>query len=525
MTKEIVQPFDYTGRDYVALRDQLKAYFQGRVPEWVADPSDMGYILIEAMAYMGDLLSYYVDIAAQESTILSSNSPNNVVAHALLYGYQPSLAISAETDLVLRYTRPVGDFPQSAEVSAGREVFDPRTGLSFEIDEDAVIPDGATVTVKALEGRTVNTRIGTSSGAAGQRMTVPLESGSYVDGREGKSSIVVATKFSSTTWRATYNLLDHGPNDRVYALFSDSVGNTMVMFGDGTSGAIPPKGAEIVLTFRQCSGALGNNVGQGSLNQWFTSYDAPISYAAALTVTNPGAPVGGVNVEGLDSVRRQTVNFARAQRRAVSTDDYDRVARASGEVLTASSKAAVWSQPRVWILPRDPNVLNDEDRRERIKTTVDNALEQLSMIGTSPVVTYGNVADITMEVEAHVWGPVDVRVAAGMIRTALLEEFSYENCDFEREISEDYVLRVIRDRIDDDVVRFARVTKMTGKDSEVVGLGMYPGVAPPDPDFTPILGFEPRDGYAIVVPDSKLKIVVTAPGKRYEDPPSDEGTP
>lgn len=516
MTDSTVQPFDYTGRDFVSLRDQLKAYFQGRVPEWVADPSDMGYILIEAMAYMGDMLSYYVDIAAQESNLLSANSPGNVFAQALLFGYQPSLAISAETELSISSASVDGGDREAVELSQGSQVFDARTGLTFELDTSVNVPYGGVVVARALEGKTVSRRIGTSSGAPGQRMTVPLDAGMFVDGREGKTSLVVGTQYTSTTWLPTYNLLDHGPSDRVYALVTDAYGNTTVMFGDGNSGAIPPKGGEVVLTYRMCSGVAGNYVAPGSINQWYTSYDSPVSLGSLLSVTNISSPVGGSGVESIDDVRLSAINFARAQRRAVSTADYERVARASGEVLVASSRAAVWSQPRVWILPREQSVLTQGgERAARILKTVDDALEKLCMIGTSPVVSYGRIAKVTLEVEARVWEPVDVRRAEALIRQALLDEFSYAKCDFDREISEDVVLRVIRDRIDDDIVRFARVSKISGAAGATAPLGLYPGTSGEDADFSAMPGVAPRDGFALVVEDATLKITVVGSGQKF----------
>jgi hypothetical protein len=61
---------DYTGRDYYSLREALIARIQDRIPEWTAsDPADFGVALVEAFAYLGDMVSYYIDRTANESFI------------------------------------------------------------------------------------------------------------------------------------------------------------------------------------------------------------------------------------------------------------------------------------------------------------------------------------------------------------------------------------------------------------------------------------------------------------------------
>lgn len=517
MTDDVQIPFDYTNRDYLSIRDQLKSYLQTRVPEWTADPSDFGTVLVEAIAYMGDMLSYYVDIAAQEATVLSSNSPTNVFAHAQLFGYQPSLASSAQVDLRLTYDQKEGQ-PDEILVFQGAQAYDAASGLVFETVEDVSV-GAEPVTVKAIEGLSRVEVIGTSSGAPGQRMTIPLEASAYLDGRPGVTSLECQSPQQTTTWTPTYNLLDHGPNDRVFALLIDSVGNAMAVFGDGDSGAIPPAGTAVVLRYRECSGDRGNRVPENAITQWYTSYDSGMfDQARGVAVNNPSAPVGGVNIETLDQVRTQTVRFARSQRRAVSSVDYARVSRASGQILTSHADAQVWSQPRVWVLPRDETVLRNEDERGvEILEELDRTITSLAMMGTDPVVAFGGVAEVRLSVEIHVWPPVDLRTAAKSLRTALLREFGYPNADFSRNITDDLVLRVIRDTISDDVVRFARVTDISGDPGEVTNIGLYGGIGQENIDYTPIEGVSPRNGYALVLKDSDLVVTVLGKGKRYVD--------
>lgn len=82
---------DYTGRDYYSIREQLIARIQSRIPEWTAsDPSDFGVALVEAFAYMGDLIAYYIDRTANEFSLATATQRNSLLNIAQTYGYIPS---------------------------------------------------------------------------------------------------------------------------------------------------------------------------------------------------------------------------------------------------------------------------------------------------------------------------------------------------------------------------------------------------------------------------------------------------
>ena len=91
---------DYTGRDYYSIREQLIARIQERIPEWTAsDPADFGVALVEAFAYMGDLISYYIDRTANEFSLATATQRNSLLNIAQTYGYIPSGYRSATTEL------------------------------------------------------------------------------------------------------------------------------------------------------------------------------------------------------------------------------------------------------------------------------------------------------------------------------------------------------------------------------------------------------------------------------------------
>lgn len=96
---------DYTGRDYYAIRSQLIERVKDRVPDWQGnDANDFGLALVESFAYMGDLLNYYIDRAANESYLLTATQRESLLNIASMYGYKPAHYVGASTTLTLTNT-------------------------------------------------------------------------------------------------------------------------------------------------------------------------------------------------------------------------------------------------------------------------------------------------------------------------------------------------------------------------------------------------------------------------------------
>lgn len=94
---------DYTNRDYYAIRDALIERVKDRTGEaWKGtDPNDFGLAIIEAFAYMGDMLGYYIDRVANESYLLTATQRDSLLNLAAMYGYTPSNYISASVPLTM----------------------------------------------------------------------------------------------------------------------------------------------------------------------------------------------------------------------------------------------------------------------------------------------------------------------------------------------------------------------------------------------------------------------------------------
>lgn len=513
------QPFKYTDRDYLSLRDQMIKYIQAKNPDWVPpgatpDPSDFAALFIEASAYMGDLLSYYVDRAAQEATPLTANSPTNVLAWAALFGLTPALAQSAEVELTL-----TTESSSPVEVK-NRTMVRSTTGYQFEIMVDPSIGDTVTVskdtpvTVTAWEGSSVwvngfrGREVGVSNGFAGQEYALPE---TFVDRRGLWVDVYQDTLdgyVSTGAWEFTSRLLDHGPEDRVFGVRTAPDGKVSVVFGDGVSGAVPPTGYRIKVYYRVTSGAvvnLASSVPPRSITMIDTSWDQDsASSLANVKVTNYSTPSGGVDPETIDNIKQKTVQVARSQRRAVTAQDYENAAMMNGDVLTAHCSAKVWSRPTVFVLPRSQVVLTQPTRRKEFLDGLRADLEALSVVGTSPDVFTGLPTPLNAKVTAYAMPNVRQSAIKSAIESVLLNQFTYENLRFDTTVSSSDLTTQLHLSLPAKMVKYVYCQlEPVYPDQPVI-------LEPDDPEPVPVADqrYGPRLGELLYIDKANLTVVI-----------------
>ena len=92
---------DYTNRSFPDLRDRLinfsQTYFLNTYSDF--DSSSPGVMFMEQAAYVGDVLSYYLDNQIQEKYLKYARQSNNLYEMAYMYGYKPKLTGLATVDI------------------------------------------------------------------------------------------------------------------------------------------------------------------------------------------------------------------------------------------------------------------------------------------------------------------------------------------------------------------------------------------------------------------------------------------
>ena len=357
---------DYTGRDYYSLREAMIARIQDRIPEWKAsDPSDFGVALVEAFAYMGDMISYYIDRTANESFIQTAVQRSSILNIALSYGYTPAGYRQATTDITFSnsstsdITLPIGTV-----VKGDVTMSDIVETVYFTTTEVALVPmavDGvpSSVTVAASEGRSVvivadgsnayGELIGTSNGTPG--MTFELGETPVVD---GSIEVYIQDGDVYSKWTGVQHIIDYGPTSPVYSIYSDENNVVSITFGDGVSGVIPTAYSAIRARYIVGGGSIGN-VLTSSIDTLFyvpgLSENQVIALQSAIVVTNSTVGLGGSDPETNDQIRIAAPQSLRAGNRAVTLQDFANLALSVPGVGKANASSSIWTSVTLYIAP------------------------------------------------------------------------------------------------------------------------------------------------------------------------------
>jgi len=90
MPKKIVAPIKYTARDFESIKDSLVEYAKRYYSETYKDfnEASFGSLMLDTVAYVGDILSFYLDYQANESFLDTALEYDNIVRLAKQLGYK-----------------------------------------------------------------------------------------------------------------------------------------------------------------------------------------------------------------------------------------------------------------------------------------------------------------------------------------------------------------------------------------------------------------------------------------------------
>jgi hypothetical protein len=126
----------YLNKDFTELRASLINYARTYFPTTYNDfsPSSPGMMFMEMAAYVGDVLSFYLDNQIQENFLQYARQTNNLYELAYMFGYKPNVTQVATVDV---------DFYQ--QVPANSTIFNNAPDFSYAL----YIPESTTVVSSA----------------------------------------------------------------------------------------------------------------------------------------------------------------------------------------------------------------------------------------------------------------------------------------------------------------------------------------------------------------------------------------
>jgi hypothetical protein len=465
---------DYTSKDFYSIREDLIARVKDRIPEWTGDDaSDFGVALIEAFAYLGDLMAYYIDRTANESFIATATQRNSVLNIAQMFGYAPAGYSQGMATLTFTNTSASNvTIPEGTLVSGEVKIGDTVQTVVFTTASDAYIyaQEGinpGTAEVLGLHGRSVvhvadnatsdGELIGTSSGTP--NMLFELGETPVIN---GTIEIYVQEGTEFVKWEGVQHLFDYGPDDLVFSSYTDEDDIVYISFGDGVSGAIPTLYSEIRAKYTIGGGNIGN-IKLGTINE--IVYVPGLNEAettaiqSSISVTNSSVGLGGASPESTEQIRFNAPLNLRANNRAVTLQDYADLAlgvpTSGNGVSKANATADVWTSVTLYIAPnvdsddQDPAPGLDSEGNPTVgwlnlqKDVNDflNGEPETSklLIGTTLTIAPPTYVDAIISILFEKQRQYTVAEVTANIKRKLLDEYGYSGMFFEQTIPPQHI--------------------------------------------------------------------------------------
>ena len=161
--KKIV-PINYVSRDFDSIKDSLvdhaKRYYSDRFKDF--SEASFGSLMIDTAAYIGDVLSFYLDYQANESFLETSIEYNNVLKHARQMGYKFQGVSTSYGTVTLFLTIPaktngIGPDMQYAPMLKRGTIFTTNSGTPFSLNQDVDFSSPSNEIVVASVNQTTGT--------------------------------------------------------------------------------------------------------------------------------------------------------------------------------------------------------------------------------------------------------------------------------------------------------------------------------------------------------------------------------
>jgi hypothetical protein len=134
----------YINRDFSNFRSRLIEYAQTYFPQTYNDfsPASPGMMFIEQAAYVGDVLSFYLDNQFQETFMQYAQQTNNVFELAYMFGYKPKTTGAAQATITFYQQVPaklsgseyIPDFDYALTINENSTISSPNS-INFLIQD------------------------------------------------------------------------------------------------------------------------------------------------------------------------------------------------------------------------------------------------------------------------------------------------------------------------------------------------------------------------------------------------------
>lgn len=166
--KKRLVPINYTNRDFSSIKNDLLDYAKRYYPDNFKDFSEasFGSLMFDTVAYVGDVLSYYLDYQVNESFLDTANEYGNVIKLARQLGYRQS-GIPVSSGQVTLYVVIPADTTGEEEVSHPDYRYAPvlKRGAKFSTNAGTTFTLAEDVNFNSADAETVVAAVDSTTGS------------------------------------------------------------------------------------------------------------------------------------------------------------------------------------------------------------------------------------------------------------------------------------------------------------------------------------------------------------------------
>ncbi len=427
----------YLYRSYKTIKASILNRMQTLVTE-ITDYSESNIfvIIINSFAGLVEQLNYYIDQLARESYITTARRYSSMIALTRLIDYRVRAKIGSVVDLTI-----------TAVDSSGNPV---NLQNDETLDSGLIISDGNVqfitqrkVTIAALTSSVVvpakqrvqvtGDNIGTTTSSSNQAFFI----------NDDYQHDTLQISINAVTWELVQSFAFSGPNDTHFIVEVNEDKQAYVVFGDGVNGAIPTSGQSVLATYYTCQGESGN-VESNTLTTWVTPSGGPTPPIQSPTidsyqVTNELAAVGGLEEEDLERIRKHAPLSLRTLDRAVTLQDHKDICNLVPGVSKSTVGFNLSSKTiEFYIAPEEGGTAPSQ-----LLTDVVNYFSDKKMISTAVSAIAAGETKLRLTITATAKFRRNIVQTATDIKSALQEEYGFNNSDVDRVIRRSDIIALI----------------------------------------------------------------------------------
>jgi hypothetical protein len=439
---------DYTDKDYASLRRAMLDLARFRLPEWTDhSESDLGVLLVELFAYMGDIVLYYQDRIASEAFLHTAAERRSVLQQLRLIGYELRPPSPAAASLALTFQVPapgqpgIVTVPRRAQFASRANGTPPQVfeylgpDLAIDLRSAQVVPAaGNRVTypdLPVVHSESVSQEtIGSSTGEPSQTFRLsqtPVIRESVAVEVDAGAGFVPWTRrddllyFTDAEGRVTLS----GPESREFMVRFDDQDTAWIVFGDGVYGALVPRGVNNIRASYRVGGGAAGNVAAGAIAQ------AKTAIPGLSSVTNPGPAAGGADGESIEHAVRFGPLAFRSAHRAVTLSDFVSLAHQAGGVAKVRARSRGWNLVELFVAPEGERVApTPEDLKRRLVRFFDDK----RMVGTFVEIRDATPVSLDIAVDVVVEHNFNPELVRQDVRRTVEGLLSFREVDFGRPV-------------------------------------------------------------------------------------------